>query len=107
MKILILGLVLVSSPAFADTNIWKDITRHHRDDVTLNADAGSCSAQFGPDLNNAPTSQPYKRCMRSHGWVLQRVIKEPDESWIDPDTGDTCHDLKLNGTVIGSSCGNF
>jgi len=25
-------------------------------------------------------------------------IKEPpEETWTDPETGDTCHDLKING----------
>ena len=46
--------------------------------------------------------------MRGYGWRLQKTIKEPpEETWTDPETGDTCHDLKFNGTVIGSSCGNF
>ena len=30
-----------------------------------------------------------------------------DRTWTDPDTGDTCHNIKVNGTVIGSSCGNL
>ena len=108
MKWLILVMTLVSSPALADQSIWNDITRQHRDDNILHIDGRGCDAEVGPDKNGVPTSRAYKRCMRAHGWVLQRVIKEaPDETWIDPETGDTCRDLKINGTVIGSSCGNF
>ena len=108
MKWLALALVLLSTPALADQTIWNDVTRQHRDDSLLHQDGQACDAQVGPDGNGTPTTPAYKRCMRSHGWVLQRVIKEPPEkTWIDPDTGDTCRDLKLNGTVIGSECGNM
>jgi hypothetical protein len=105
MKWILLALMLASSPALADSSIWNDVTRQHRDDAALNADGHICDAQVGADV---VSSRAYKRCMRAHGWALQRVIREPPEkTWIDPDTGDTCRDLKVNGTVIGSSCGNF
>jgi hypothetical protein len=45
--------------------------------------------------------------MQSRGWRYQstaRVHTAPVHTWIDPDTGDTCHDI-LGG--LGSSCGNF
>ena len=108
MKWFAIALVLASSPAFADQTIWNDITRHHRDDSSLNQDGSACDAQLGPDIAGEPTSRAYKRCMRAHGWALQRVIREaPQKTWIDPETGDTCRDLKFNGTVIGSECGNM
>ena len=108
MKWIVLGVMLLSSPAFADQNIWLDITKQRRDDAVLNEAGRACDLKVGTDQNGRPTSAAYKRCMRDYGWRLQKTIREPSEkTWIDPDTGDTCRDLKLNGTVIGSSCGNF
>ena len=108
IKWLVLAAMLASSPAFADRNVWLDITRQNRDDAVLNEAGRACDLKVGPDQNGKPTSVAYKRCMGAYGWRLQKTIHEPPEkTWIDPDTGDTCRDLKLNGTVIGSSCGNF
>ena len=108
MKWLAIVLVLASSPAFADQTIWNDMTRQHRDDSVLNQDGGACDAQLGPIVHGAAPSRAYRRCMRSRGWSFQRLIRQTAEkTWIDPDTGDTCRDLKFNGTVIGSECGNM
>lgn len=101
-------LVLASSPALADQTIWNDVTRQHRDDTLLNQDGEACDVQLGPIAHGALPSRAYQRCMRTHGWSFRRRIKEaPEKTWIDPDTGDTCRDLKFNGTVIGSECGNM
>ena len=52
-----------------------------------------------------PTSAAYKQCMLSRGWRYQFVKREPAaKTWIDPDTGLTCHDI-LGG--FGSECSNF
>jgi hypothetical protein len=108
MKWLAIVLVLASSPAFADQTIWNDVTRQHRDDSVLNQDGEACDAQLGPIAQGTSPSRAYQRCMRAHGWLFQRRIKQaPEKTWIDPDTGDTCRDLKVNGTVIGSECGNM
>ena len=102
MKWILLALLLTSAPALADSSTWNDITRQHRDDAALNADGHICDAQVGPDV----VTKAYRRCMRAHGWALQRVIREPPEkTWIDPDTGDTCRDLKLSGTVTNPGPG--
>lgn len=46
--------------------------------------------------------------MRSHDRSFQRLIKQaPEITWIDPETDDTCRDLKFNGTVIDWECGNM
>jgi hypothetical protein len=108
MKWLAIVLVLASSPAFANQTIWNDVTRQHRDDGFLNQDGQVCDAQLGPIAHGALPSRAYRRCMSAHGWSFQRLIKQaPEKTWIDPDTGDTCRDLKFNGTVIGSECGNM
>ena len=107
-KWIVLGALLLSSPAFADHNIWQDITRQHRSDDILSQAISACEFKVGPDLNGHPTSAAWKQCMRGYGWQLQKTIKEPpEETWTDPDTGDTYHNIKVNGTVIGSSCGNL
>jgi hypothetical protein len=52
-----------------------------------------------------PTSAAYKQCMLSRGWRYQSVKREPaPKTWINPDTGLTCHDI-LDG--FGSECSNF
>lgn len=109
MKWIVLGVTLLScTPAFADHYIWQDITRQHRDDGVLNEAVSGCRFKVGADENGKPLSATWKQCMRGYGWRVLKVIKEvPEETWIDPETGDTCHDLKINGSVIGSSCGNF
>ena len=42
---------------------------------------------------------------RFHGWRFDRTrVEKPEKTWIDPDTGDRCHDI-LGG--FGSVCGSF
>jgi hypothetical protein len=88
--------------AQADMSHYTNLLRQPRDNDALAADARYCDAGVGPDRNGVVTSAAYKRCMRSRGWRFDytRVRK----TWIDPDTGDTCHDI-LGG--FGSVCGNF
>ena len=50
-----------------------------------------------------PTPAVYKQCMLTGDY--QSVKREPaPQTWIDPDTGLTCHDI-LGG--FGSECLNF
>jgi hypothetical protein len=45
--------------------------------------------------------------MALRGWRLAYTTRErsqPEKTWIDPDTGLTCHDI-LGG--FGSACSNF
>jgi hypothetical protein len=64
--------------------------------------ANYCDQRLGPVRNGEITPAPYKKCMLSYGWRYLSTARE--HTWIDPDTGDTCHDI-LGG--LGSSCGNF
>ena len=78
-----------------------------RSDADLQAAGDYCDQQLGPVHNGEITSPRYKQCMLSRGWRYRSTAREPTSSahtWIDPDTGDTCHAI-LNG--LGSSCGNF
>ena len=61
-----------------------------------------CDQRLGAVQNGEATSPAYKKCMLAGGWRYQSTTRE--HTWIDPDTGDTCHDI-LGG--LGSSCGNF
>jgi hypothetical protein len=100
---LVLGTVLT---AHADNAIYT--SRRSAGDAELQAAGRACDQQFGAVSNGATTSAPYKRCMAGFGWRYQRTIRgrsaPREHTWIDPETGDTCHDI-LGG--LGSSCGNF
>ena len=47
-KWIILGVLLLNSPAFADQNIWQDITRQHRSDDILNQALSACEFKLAP-----------------------------------------------------------
>jgi hypothetical protein len=100
---LLLGTALA---AHADTSVYT--SRQGKSDAELQAAGAACDQQLGPVMNGAVTSPQYKRCMAGYGWRYQRTLRgrsNPDpHTWIDPDTGDTCHDI-LGG--LGSACGNF
>jgi hypothetical protein len=91
--------------AQADTVTYHNVLQQPRNDDQLHEDGYYCDAQVGPDWNGVPTSAAYKQCMLSRGWRYQFVKREPaPKTWIDPDTGLTCHDI-LGG--FGSECSNF
>ena len=108
MKRLVLIAVLLLSAgvsAQADTSVY--ISKTPRSDADLQAAGSYCDQRLGPVMNGAITSARYKQCMLSRGWRYQRTARvhaAPVHTWIDPDTGDTCHDI-LGG--LGSSCGNL
>ena len=102
----LLGSVL---GAQADTDTWVNIAKYPRGDDAVQADARYCEQQVGRDINGKPTPPKFKRCMLGRGWrfdhsTYQRVA--PERTWIDPDTGLLCKDLKSNGNVFGSYCSN-
>lgn len=105
MKRIILATMLLLASAIAaqaDMSHYTNLLRQPRGNDELNADASYCDAKVGRDRNGVPTSAAYKRCMRSRGWRFDYTKVE--KTWIDPDTGDTCHEI-LGG--LGSSCGNM
>jgi hypothetical protein len=107
MKRFLAAAVLLLGTAFsahADTSIYS--SRPPRSEAKLQAAGQACDQQWGPEKNGTATSPQYKRCMASFGWRYQRTIRSAprENTWIDPETGDTCHDI-LGG--LGSSCGNF
>jgi hypothetical protein len=87
--------------AQADVSTYYSIGRP-RPDEALHQAAQVCDQRLGPVENGTATSAKYKKCMATQGWSYGHTTRE--HTWIDPDTGDTCHDI-LGG--IGSSCGNF
>jgi hypothetical protein len=103
MKHLILVAVMLLGggiAAHADTSTYTSKTP--RSDADLQAAGQTCDQRLGPVKNGESTPAPYKRCMLSLGWRYRSTTRQ--HTWIDPDTGDTCHDI-LGG--LGSSCGNF
>jgi hypothetical protein len=106
---LVAALLLAgAATAYADTNYYTNLLKQPRGDAEANVDAAYCSgAVGGGGWHGVPVTAAYKRCMRSHGWHFDgtRVEKSRvEKTWIDPDTGDRCHDI-LGG--FGSVCGNF
>ena len=108
MKRLVLVTVMLLGAAIsahADTSVYTSKTP--RSDTDLQAAGSTCDKRLGPVMNGEITPARYRQCMLSQGWRYQstaRVRTPPVHTWIDPDTGDTCHDI-LGG--LGSSCGNF
>ncbi len=93
--------------AQADQDIYKSTTKYARGDFELQADTNACSQEFGAPQNGTATPRAYKQCMLNRGWKYQHTVRvrtSAPKTWIDPETGDTCHDI-LGG--LGSSCGNF
>jgi hypothetical protein len=104
--VLIAALLLGTGlSAHADTVTYHNILKTPRNDDQLHQDGYYCDAQVGPDKNGVATSAAYKQCMLGRGWRHQFVKRESaPQTWIDPDTGLTCHDI-LGG--FGSECSNF
>jgi hypothetical protein len=103
---LLLGSVL---GAQADIDTWVNIAKYPRGDDALQVDARYCEQRVGQNTNGKPTAPKFKRCMLSRAWrfdhsTYQHVV--PERTWIDPDTGLLCKDLKSNGNVFGSYCSN-
>jgi hypothetical protein len=102
-RLLVAALFLAGGAAAqADMSHYTNLLKQPRGNDALHTDAEYCKERAGRDLNGAPTTAAYKRCMRSRGWRFDYT--KVRRTWIDPDTGDTCHDI-LGG--LGSSCGNF
>jgi hypothetical protein len=92
--------------AKADTDVWDNTTRHGRSDEALFADKASCVAIYGEPQNGTPTSREFKQCMLSHGWRFRTTRRDGSaQTWIDPETGLTCHHSSFMG-VPSSECSN-
>jgi hypothetical protein len=110
MRRIALAVVLLLGGAVAaqaDMDHWVHTQKQPRFDANTAAqtDADYCTQTVGPVLNGHPTSPAFKRCMASRGWRLSYITRtKPEKTWIDPDTGLTCHDI-LGG--LGSACSNF
>lgn len=101
--VLVATLILAGGVAAqADMSHYTNMLKQPRSNDVLHADARACDWQVGRDVNGVPTTPAYKRCMRSHGWRYDYTPVE--KTWIDPDTGLTCHPI-LGG--FGSACFNF
>jgi hypothetical protein len=104
MKRLVVAAILLTSAvvgAQADSE-YANTRKQWRGDDALQTDAQYCDQRFGVVLDGAVTPAAYKKCMLGRGWRYRRATHP--QTWIDPETGDTCHDI-LGG--LGSSCGNF
>jgi len=99
VAVLLLGGAIA---AHADVSHYTNLLKQPRSDDVLHADAEYCNQRVGRDLNGAPTTAGYKRCMRGRGWRYDYTRVE--KTWTDPETGLTCHDI-LGG--FGSVCSNF
>jgi hypothetical protein len=107
---LVAALLLGSAlNAFADNNVWTDLAKYSRPDYVLQGDVAYCEQTVGPDLNGKPVTRQFKRCMLTRNWRLDHTIRERvsrEHTWIDPDTGLLCKNIKIFGTVGATYCSN-
>jgi hypothetical protein len=97
---LCLTVISLSIAQAADTYHFKDVLRPHGHERGLSAkfaDGRSCGASgshFSGDV------EAFERCMRAHGWAVDRYTPDPkarvserrsSSTYIDPDTGMSCH----------------
>jgi hypothetical protein len=98
-------LVGAALSAHADNSVYDNTLKKARGDAELQVDGQYCDQRVGVVRNGMATSPAYKKCMLSRGWRYRYTTRTPPEkTWIDPETGLTCHDI-LGG--LGSSCSNF
>jgi hypothetical protein len=109
----ILAAVLLLGGALnaqADINHWVDTAKYPRGNDALNVDARYCEDRVGQDMNGKPTTRRFKQCMAGCGWRFDHTTRQqvaPERTWIDPDTGLLCKDLKgSDGRAFGSYCSN-
>jgi hypothetical protein len=62
--------------AYADNDVYDNITKHPRGDDVLQADTDYCSRMLGALQSGTPTSQAYKSCMRGRGWRYSHTVRE-------------------------------
>ena len=108
MKRIVLAAALLmaaGAAAHAYTDHFTNLLKQPRGDDVLNADAASCREKTGQqNFNGSPMLSSYTRCMRGRGWRFDYTKVE--KTWIDPDTGDTCHEIlgglgSVPGAVVG------
>jgi hypothetical protein len=95
--------------AQADIDTWVNIAKYPRGDAALQVDAHSCEQSVGQNTNGKPTSRRFKQCMAGRGWRFDHSTYQhvaPERTWIDPDTGLLCKQIKVFGNVTGSYCSN-
>jgi hypothetical protein len=91
VAIVLCGTVLA---AHADSNVYDDVTKHHRGDDALHADAAYCGWQ----PNGSIPSPEYRKCMLSRGWRYRS--HQRDNHWVSP-RGRHCQDV-AGGTICSS-----
>lgn len=94
------SLVVGVQGAGADTQVFKDALRPNgveRSQDQKFADGRACGLSADKTFTDASA---FQACMRQRGWVLDRVVKDPKPTWIDPQTGMECHNSGLSDVCV-------
>ena len=87
--------------SYADTR--GDAAGHPRGTHELHADTRGCKASGVVNINRCLADNGWRRMATQHGPAARRrVYQKPDPTWIDPETGLTCHN-----TGIATVCSNY
>jgi hypothetical protein len=86
------------------TDTKGDAEGHPRYDDEFHADERACKKHKSPDVEQCLKDSGWERIYTKHGPVAHRAPSQPqpEPTWIDPDTGLTCHN-----TGIATVCSNY
>jgi hypothetical protein len=88
------------------TDTRGDADGHPRENAAFKADERACKAHHSGNIDKCLADSGWERILTQHGPVRRRPannVPPPVPTWIDPETGLTCH----NEGTIATICSNY